>query len=108
MIARALVAAIAADAAALAELRALVATGGEREYSQLDAERPAGVGRARYLRAWRRGRDAGDPECRADGRARTMTPAAWARWGAAAPTRRAKVCVVGGDLADLLAELGAA
>lgn len=57
-------------------------------HSQLDGERPPGVGRARYLRAWRRGRDAGDPECTADGRARIMTAAAWQRHGASTPTRR--------------------
>jgi hypothetical protein len=58
----------------------------KRTYSQVDGERPAGVGRARYLRAWRVGHEAGDPECCADGRARTMSAAAWARHGASAPT----------------------
>lgn len=57
-------------------------------YSQLDGERPSGVGRARYLRAWRRGRAAADPEVTADGRARLMTPAAWRSHGASAAHER--------------------
>lgn len=46
-----------------------------RPFSQIDGERPAGVGRARYLRAWHRGDDANDPDVTEDGRARLMTPA---------------------------------
>jgi hypothetical protein len=76
------------------------------EYSQVDGQRPIGVGRVRYLRAWRRGYAAGDPEVREDGRARLMTPAAWARHGATVRRREAKpeLPVVS---SDLLAELGA-
>jgi len=49
-------------------------------HSQRDGERPAGAGRIRYLRAWRALRDAGDPDVRTEGRARLMSPTAWARF----------------------------
>lgn len=79
-------------------------------YSQLDGQRPPGVGRTRYLRAWRRGRDAGDPEAIADGRARLMTPGAWARHGATTSVRSmrpAKPSAVS-LRDDVLSELGLA
>jgi hypothetical protein len=78
------------------------------EHAQDDGQRPTGVGRTRYLRAWRRGRDAGDAECRADGRARVMTAAAWSRWGASAPMRGTapRIAVEAVRDVDVLAELG--
>jgi len=111
----------AADAALRALARALlpylrdelVSAPAPRVYSQLDAERPPGIGRARYLRAWRRGRDAGDAECCADGRARVMTAGAWARHGASSTSPRraldepSRPLAIVRDLdADTLAELG--
>jgi len=48
-------------------------------HSQRDGERPIGCGTAKFLRAWHRGRAAGDAECWAEGRARLMTAAAWRR-----------------------------
>lgn len=78
-----------------------------RPYSQVDGERPAGVGRVRYLRAWRRGREAGDPEVTSDGRARLMTAAAWQRHGASTARRIATVVPIrANEDSDLLAELG--
>lgn len=76
------------------------------EFSQLEGQRPIGVKSTRYLRAWRRGRDAGDPECRADGRARLMTAAAWERWGASAPTRVTRYRGVTGNAPALLSVTG--
>ena len=86
---------------------------GPREFSQLEGQRPIGVKSTRYLRAWRRVRDAGDAECRADGRARLMTVGAWERWGASAPARVTRYRGVTGNAPalpavtdDVLAELG--
>ena len=81
-----------------------------RAFSQIDGQRPPGVGRPRYLRAWRRGRDAADPECRADGRARLMMDGAWARWGASPARTKPKLALVAPMVSaedELLAELGA-
>lgn len=59
-----------------------------RLHSQKDTERPAGAGRARYLRAWRTLHSAGDVGVRIEGRARLMTVDAWARHIASEHTER--------------------
>lgn len=106
-LARAIVAAIAADPDALAALRAVVVAdrvAAPRPYSQLEGERPPGCGRARYLRVWRRARDARDPGATADGRARLLTVDAYERHRTAVRARPA-LRVVGDDLLD---EIGGA
>lgn len=87
------------------------AGGAPSAHSQVDGQRPIGVGRDRYLRGWRRGRDAADPEVWGDGRARCMTAAAWQRHGASAPKFAAPpalrlVSPPRSPDADVLAELG--
>jgi hypothetical protein len=61
-------------------------------YSQLDGQRPPGVGRVRYLRAWRLARDEHAPAemVWSDGRARLMTRDAWVRWGASTSISKPK------------------
>lgn len=49
-------------------------------FSQVDGQRPPGCGRAKYLRVHRRAVQADDPGAWSEGRARLMTPEAWARW----------------------------
>lgn len=74
-------------------------TAAPRPWSQLDGERPPGCGRARYLRIWRRARDAGDPGATADGRARLLTADAYERHRAVVRPRPA-LRVVGDDLLE--------
>jgi hypothetical protein len=71
-----------------------------RPFSQADGERPPGAGRAKFLRTWRRARDAGDAGAWAEGRARLMSEEAWARWSR---TERARVLE---PATPLLEELG--
>jgi hypothetical protein len=59
----------------------------ESNYSQRDAERPAGCGRERYLRVHRLAFDARDPGATKIGRARLLTADAWLRWAASLPSR---------------------
>jgi hypothetical protein len=61
--------------------------GARNTYSQLDGERPAGAGRARYLRAWRTLRSAADAGATAEGRARIITHEAWTRFVASEAAR---------------------
>lgn len=80
-------------------------SGYPRPFSQLDGERPAGCGRIKYLRVWRRARDAGDEGATVDGRARLMTIEAYARHSKIAIRRRPKSTI---DVDPLLLEaLGA-
>jgi hypothetical protein len=73
--------ALRALAAVLVPYLAPLLTGAPtRPYSQAEGERPPGAGRAKYLRAWRRARDAADAGAWAEGRARLMTAEAWARF----------------------------
>jgi hypothetical protein len=51
----------------------------DRLFSQDDVGRPEGCGRTKYLRTWRRARDAGDPGATEDGRARLLTKEAYER-----------------------------
>jgi hypothetical protein len=86
-----------------------VETAAPRWHSQLDGERPVGVSRVQYLRTWRALAAAGDTETRAEGRARLMSPGAWARGrallNAGAKPRPPKLDPVDPD-ADALAALG--
>ncbi|AKV04559.1 hypothetical protein AKJ09_11222 [Labilithrix luteola] len=52
---------------------------GSAVHSQHDGERPCSS-RTKYLRVWKAGHDAGDPEVWAEGRDRRMTPDAWRRY----------------------------
>lgn len=72
-----------------------------RPWSQVDGERPPGCGRARYLRVWRRARDAGDPGATADGRARILTRDAYERHAATSRPRPA-LRLVAADVLDAL------
>jgi hypothetical protein len=76
-----------------------------RPFSQRDGERPPGAGRAKYLRTWRRARDAEDTGAWSEGRARLMSPEAWGRWSRFA-SRHAPVKVAP-SAPTLLDELGA-
>jgi hypothetical protein len=51
-----------------------------RPFSQVDGERPPGCGRRRFLAAWRSRHATGDPGASAEGRARILSPDAWARF----------------------------
>lgn len=51
---------------------------GSRPYSQVDGERPPGTSKLVYLRAWRAARRQGHPGATSDGRARLLTPEAFA------------------------------
>jgi hypothetical protein len=51
-----------------------------RPYSQADGQRPPGAGRIKYLRTWRRARDAHDAGAWAEGRARLMSAECWSKW----------------------------
>ncbi len=95
-------AALRALAAALAPYLPLATGAPGRPYSQHDGERPPGAGKAKYLRTWRRARDAGDAGAWAEGRARLMTAEAWAAW-----SRTAKAAPPPTPTPSLLDELGA-
>lgn len=71
-------------------VRELGGARGPVEHSQRDGERPAGARRDLYLQAWRALNRAGDPDVRAEGRARIMSADAWARFVASgnAPQRK--------------------
>lgn len=74
-------AALRALAVVLAPYLAPLITGASsRPYSQRDGELPPGARRVKFLRTWRRARDAGDVGAWAEGRARLMTPECWAKW----------------------------
>jgi hypothetical protein len=70
-----------------------------RPFSQRDGERPVGCGRAKYLRVWRRARAAGDAGATSEGRARILTPDAWARHRQL-PSRKRPVGEVQKSVAD--------
>ncbi|MGO9833413.1 MAG: hypothetical protein ACLP1X_04290 [Polyangiaceae bacterium] len=97
--------ALRAFAEVLAPFVAQFLTGaGSRPYSQADGERPPGAGRAKFLRAWRRARDAGDSGAWSEGRARLMSSESWARWSR---TQRPTVAKASPVAPTLLDELGA-
>jgi hypothetical protein len=73
-----------------------------RPFSQADGQRPPGAGKPKYLRTWRRARDAGDAGAWAEGRARLMSQEAWARW-----SRTEAPAVAKPAAPSLLEELGA-
>lgn len=75
-----------------------------RPFSQRDGELPAGAGRIKYLRAWRRARDAGDAGAWAEGRARLMSAEAWAKWSRTQALPKAAPVP---EAPSLLAQLGA-
>jgi hypothetical protein len=77
----------------------------QRPFSQRDGERPPGAGRIKYLRTWRRARDAGDGAW-AEGRARLMTPECWAKWSRSA-SRPTLAKAPASAAPTLLDELGA-
>lgn len=80
-------------------------------HTQHDGERPAGAGRVKFLRLWRRGHEAGDPGVWSEGRARCMSPEAWARLARTDAKPRARIVKLQPKprtLAnDVLSELGA-
>ncbi len=77
-------------------------------HSQRNGERPAGCGRAKFLRAWKAAHEAGDPGAWAEGRARLMTAACWS---SRAKTARAPAVVKAAPEVpandSLMAEFGA-
>lgn len=89
-------------------LRALLGQTGHslRLYSQCDGERPTGCGKTKYLRAWRRALAAGDAGATRDGRARLLTPEAYARHAAAPSRAPAPIAPVATLEDEVLAELG--
>lgn len=91
------------------QLAELAVSGRTACYSQRDGERPPGCGRVRYLRVWRRARDAGDEGASKDGRARLLTHEAYARHAAMSLARpRARIVDEPAGLDEqVLAELGA-
>ena len=90
-------------------LRELGVTMEGRPYTQRDAERPRGCGRAKYLRVWRLAHRAGDAGARAQGKSRLLTPEAFERFEAQLrKPRRAVLHVVPEPSTDdrVLAALG--
>jgi hypothetical protein len=82
-----------------------------RPFSQRDGERPAGCGRARFLRVWRAASIAHHEGATRDGRARLLTPVAYSFGVAELARRTAKpsgdLAIVAQDEdADLLTDLG--
>lgn len=71
-LARALAPYVAAELAKMPRLREA------RPYSQHDGERPPGCSRTTFLRAWRVAHRSGHPGATCDGRARLLTPEAFA------------------------------
>jgi hypothetical protein len=63
-------------------------TGATAIYSQHDHERPAGTKRQRYLDVHALAFGAGDVGATKIGRARLLTPDAWARWSTSLPSRK--------------------
>ena|SRR5580658_10127841 len=96
-------AALRALAVALAPFIAPLIGASSRPFSQ--REPPPGAGRVKYLRTWRRARDAGDAGAWAEGRSRLMTAEAWAKWSrTASPSTATKATPAEPSLLD---ELGA-
>jgi hypothetical protein len=71
-------------------LRPLLSDSPSRPYSQRDGERPAGCGRIKFLRAWRRAADAGDAGAWSEGRARLMSSECWTKWSRTSRVRVTK------------------
>jgi hypothetical protein len=66
-------------AALVAPMVAELLQASPKPFSQLEGERPSGAGRVAYLRAHRALVRSGDPGAWSEGRARLMSPDAWAR-----------------------------
>jgi hypothetical protein len=85
-------------------LAPLIAGASARPFSQRDGELPPGARRVKFLRTWRRARDAGDAGAWSEGRARLMSPDCWARW---ARSERSPAATAPPPAPSLLEELGA-